>query len=168
MSSSDLQNQIEFTPVWGTGSNKLRTQAIELWKRNNALPNAEAIEQRATEIVMIAFKREQPIAVSTVRKRQIKLLNDNFFYEYRCFVDPSARIPALDVRLSRMSFDLLQEWALEHDSNVKGIITILENENLKREKFWRKAVWPVLNMVFVGYTQGRNPIRVSYFDRARI
>ncbi|MGE0588322.1 MAG: hypothetical protein AB7O48_07080 [Cyclobacteriaceae bacterium] len=168
LSNSDLQNQIEFTPVWGTESNIQRLKAIELWQRNNALSDTEVMEQRAKEVVLMAFRGGQTIAVSTASKRQIKLLNDNFFYEYRCFVDPSARIPALDVRLSRMSFDLLEQWALEHDSTIKGIITILENDNLQREKFWRKAVWPVLNMVFVGYTQGRNPIRVSYFDRARI
>lgn len=168
MADNMLAKEITFRAVWETGREDLKAMAIDLWIKNGALRSQEIVAQRANEVVLLAFDGEQPVAVSTAVKKQVKLLNNNFFYEYRCFVAPHARIPALDVRLSRMSFDILEQWALEKDNSIKGIITILENEILKKEKFWRKAVWPVLNMVFVGYTQGRNPIRVSYFDRARI
>src|SRR5690606_11143709 len=99
------------------------------------------------------------------RPIQVPFLNDNFFYEFRCFVVPSFRSPRLDSLLALKTKDFL-ETLPESGSKYKGIVMLIENEVLKKQR--TKAVWPATGMVFAGYTSQGHHIRIGYFKGARI
>jgi len=103
--------------------------------------------------------------VSTSRPIQVKLLNNHFFHEFRCFIAPSFRAPGLDTLLAVKTRDFMEQ--LEGSSNkFKGMVMVIENEEIKKQR--TKAVWPGSGMVFIGYTREGHHLRVSYFRNARI
>lgn len=141
-----------------------------LWKSESALTDDKTIEDRLNQVVYIVQDSESRAltGVSTAEKKKVKALNNNYLYEFRCFIAESHRIAGLDVKLSKMTFDFLESISKEDEDQPIGIFSILENEKLKQEPVWRRAVWPEIEMYFVGYTSSGNPIRVHYFKGARI
>lgn len=159
---------LKIEKIWGTDRKDWRDQARALWQKNRILLDPGRIEARSKQVVYGVFKQNILVGVSTAEPIQVKLLNNHFFYEFRCFIDPEHRLPGLDVKLAKQTFDTLEDHYLRGDGNCIGVVTVLENDELRKEKTWRRAVWPVIHMVFVGYTTTGMPIRVYYFKGARI
>lgn len=148
----------------------LRKEITALWKNGGALADDKAIEERLNQVVYIIQDSESDtlMGVSTAEKIRVQALNNNYLYEFRCFISESYRIAGLDVKLSKMTFDFLESISIKDENRPIGIFSVLENEKLKQEPVWRRAVWPEIEMYFIGYTSSGNPIRVHYFKGARI
>ncbi len=155
--------------VYSTLTPGLKQQVAELWVREGAISAAQ-IEERLSQVVFIVRDSEtgELVGVSTADKKRVHALNSNYFYEFRCFIADAFRVAGLDVKLSRETFDYLAFISKQDLNKPIGIFTILENEGLKKLPVWRRAVWPEIEMYFVGYTTSGNPIRVHYFKEARI
>lgn len=132
--------------------------------------NDSVIDTRLGQAVCLIRDTEtQKVAgISTAEKKQVPSLNNNYLYEFRCYISENFRIAGLDVKLSRETFDFLESHAGKDSDKPIGIFAVLENERLKQEPLWRRAVWPEIEMYFMGYTNSGNPIRVHYFKGARI
>ena len=142
-----------------------REEVRVLWRKYGAI-EADKIGQRSKEIVLVVKDEGGHIvALSTARSIQARFLNNQFFYEYRCFISPDFRIPGLDTALSVRTKAFLQKQEGSPDK-YKGILMIIENEDLKNQR--TKAVWPASGMVFAGYTSQGHHIRVGYFEGAKI
>jgi hypothetical protein len=138
----------------------------EMWRKYSALDGEELIEKRSKEIVYIIKNDAGEVGgVSTVRTVQAKFLNDNYFYEFRCFIAPPFRAPALDTLVTVKTKSFLQEQE-GSGTRIKGLLMIIENELIKKQR--TKAVWPSSEMVFAGYTAQGHHVRVGYFKGARI
>lgn len=148
----------------------LKQQIPELWKREGALTEDKKIEERLDQVVFIIKDSETGlvVGVSTAEKKKVQTLNNNYFFEFRCFIAETFRVAGLDVKLSRETFDFLESISLDDEHRPVGIFSVLENDKLKQEPVWRRAVWPEIDMYFVGFTNSGNPIRVHYFKDARI
>jgi hypothetical protein len=140
-----------------------------LWKTETLLAD-EAATERLKEVVYVILDPDSGAVagVSTAVKKRMNMLNNNHLYEFRCYIGEKFRVAGLDVKLSRLTFDFLETLANDDNDKPVGIFTVLENETLKERPVWRRAVWPELEMYFVGYTKTGNPIRVHYFKDARI
>jgi hypothetical protein len=156
---------IQLTCIWKKKYSDERQQAITLWKRFNTFLTDEVTVQRAAEIVFVAKKNDEVVGVTTVRPLKVKLLNDNYFYEFRIFISPDHRTPGLDALLAVKTKEFFETNAAESDFPCIGLVIIVENEKMKQN--WNRAVWPDIDMVFAGYTPQGNHIRVSYFKGAR-
>jgi hypothetical protein len=148
----------------------LREEITNLWRRENVLTQDEQINQRLNQVVYVVRDSVSGalVGVSTSEKKRVQALSNHYFYEFRCFIGNAHRVAGLDVKLSKLTFDFLESISKEDENKPIGIFSILENETLKQEPVWRRAVWPELSMYFVGYTNSGNPIRVYYFKGARI
>lgn len=142
----------------------------KLWKNEGMINEESIVESRLEQVVYLIRDAESGVlaGVSTAEKRRVQALNNNYFYEFRCFISEAHRVAGLDVKLSRMTFDFLESISKEDEHRPVGIFSVLENEKLKQEPVWRRAVWPEIEMYFVGFTNSGNPIRVHYFKGARI
>lgn len=149
---------------------RLKLEIEELWKREGALAEAQRIEERLNQVVFIIQDSETGlvVGVSTAEKKKVQALNNNYFFEFRCFIAEAFRVAGLDVKLSRETFDFLASIGSQDPDKPIGIFTVLENEELKQQPVWRRAVWPEIDMYFVGFTTSGNPIRVHYFKNARV
>lgn len=141
-----------------------------LWKSEGALEDEKIIEERLGQVVYIVLDSESGTVagVSTAEKKKVQTLNNNYFYEFRCFIGEAYRVAGLDVKLSKITFDFLESISHQDGNNPIGILSVLENEKLQHEPVWRRAVWPEIEMYFVGYNSAGNPMRVHYFKGARI
>lgn len=161
---------LEFQNVHQNLSQRVSAELKSLWMGEGAIIEEDAIQKRLGEVVYIVEDSESGnvAGVSTAVKKKVNLLNNNFLYEFRCYIGDSYRIAGLDVKLSKLTFDFLQELGANDPDKPIGIFTVLENELLKEQAVWRRAVWPELQMYFIGFTKTGNPIRVHYFKGARI
>lgn len=148
----------------------LRQEIENLWRTEDVLNDEKRIEERLSQVVMIVRDSVSGTlaGVSSAEKRKVPALNNHHLYEFRCFIGVAYRVAGLDVKLSRMTFDFLQSIAMQDNDKPVGIFTVLENDQLKEQAVWRRAVWPELEMYFMGYSRDGNPIRVHYFKGARI
>lgn len=159
-----------FENVYKKVSNSINGEIVALWKREGGLTDEALISERLDQVVYIIRSSESGMlaGVSTAEKKKVKALNNNYFYEFRCLIAEAYRMAGLDVKLSQLTFDFLESISSQDENRPIGIFSVLENETLKQEPVWRRAVWPEINMYFVGYTTSGNPIRVHYFKGARI
>lgn len=148
----------------------LRQDIETLWRSEHVLNDEKKIEERLIQVVMTARDSTSGrlAGVSTAEVRRVPALNNHHLYEFRCFIGTAYRVAGLDVKLSRMTFDFLESISNIDEYKPIGIFSILENEKLKLEPVWRRAVWPEIEMYLVGFTNSGNPIRVHYFKDARI
>ncbi|HMV10769.1 MAG TPA: hypothetical protein PK325_09555 [Cyclobacteriaceae bacterium] len=160
----DFQNVYQNVPE--TVAAGLKT----LWTAEGALSDDLSVRKRLEEVVYAVVDSDngQVAAVSTAVKKKVNPLNGNFLYEFRCYVGEAYRIAGLDVKLSRLTFDFLEQLASRDADKPIGIFTVLGNDFLKAQPVWRRAVWPEIDIHFIGYNKNGDPIRVHYFKGARI
>lgn len=161
---------LDFQNVYQRISHGVTAELRSLWINEGAITDEEDIQKRLREVVFVILDTDsgKVVGVSTAAKKKVNLLNGNFLYEFRCYIGEKYRIAGLDVKLSRLTFDFLQDLGSRDPKKPVGIFTVLENDFLKEQPMWRRAVWPELQMYFMGYTKSGNPIRVHYFKGARI
>jgi hypothetical protein len=150
-------------------ASEIKSKAFEFWKKHKVILKPEALEQRASELLMVAFdENRNVIATSTYVKSRVKLLNDNWLYQYRCFVEPDCRVLGFDVHLTLKSLQTLENEARSDQDRPVGVFVVVENPKLNEDKIHRAAVWRAYQMYFIGYTSKGYPIRVYYFEGAKI
>lgn len=143
--------------------------AIAYWKRHKAILKEEVLQQRVSELVMVAYDdNDNVIATSTGPKSKVKLLNNNWLYQYRCFIDPNFRVIGFDYQLTQQSLHALEEAAQKDADKPIGVFTVIENPNLYNNKVNNAAVWRAYKMYFIGFNTKGQPIRVYYFKGAQI
>ena len=169
MSNTKSIKNFTLVPVGGQYADTLRNEAITFWK-NEGVIAANVIEERANQLVMIARNEEsEVIATSTAAKVKVKLLNDNWLYQYRCYVKPDFRVVGFDVHLTTESLKLLEAQSkMESTEAAIGVLVVVENPNLTKSSIHRAAVWRAYKMYFIGYNSKGQPIRVYYFKGAKI
>lgn len=157
---------LTFECIWNRGSEDDIAEVKALWKHYQAIGHDEVMARRSRELVFIVRGPDGRVGgVSTARPIQVKLLNNHYFYEFRCFIAPPFRRPGLDTLLAVKTKAFL-ESVQGSDSKFKGMLMVIENEALKNQR--TKAVWADSQMVFAGYTREGHHIRVGYFKGARI
>lgn len=163
------RQMLNFENVFQNLPEATAAEIAALWKREGALAD-DVIEKRLQEVVYVIRDSDsgEVAGVSTAVKKKVSKLNDNFLYEFRCYIGKNFRVAGLDIKISRMTLDLLQTLAIEDADKPVGVFTILENEQLQDQPLWRRAVWPETNMYFIGYNKAGCPIRVHYFKGAKI
>ncbi len=161
---------VNFENLFGKVSPAVRDELKRFWKDEGALPDNQDVESRLNQVVYVIREGSTSgiVGVSTSEKKRVTALNNHYFYEFRCFIGEKNRVAGLDVKLSKLTFSFLEEISRGDADKPIGIFSVLENESLKKHPMWRRAVWPEIEMYFVGYTQSGHPIRVHYFKNARI
>ncbi len=161
---------ITFQNLYKNVSAKVSEEIKAFWLKEGALNDEKGREDRVKEVVYIIRHSESGslVGISTALKTKFKALNDNYFYEFRCYIGEGHRVAGLDAKLSKLTIDFLESISQEDADKPIGVFATLENAHLKKEAYWRRAFWPENRMYFVGYTSAGNPIRVRYFKGARI
>mgnify|MGYP003577079974 CR=1 FL=1 len=161
-----VMQSLRFECVWENPSAPEIPLVMGMWRTYRAIDREEMIDKRAKEIVFVIKSSQGEVAgVSTARAVRAEFLNNNFFYEFRCFIAPAFRRPGLDSLLAKKTKDFLVQQK-DSVTKFKGVLMVVENESLKKQR--TKAVWPASGMVFAGYTSKGHHIRVGYFKGARI
>jgi hypothetical protein len=159
-------DDLSFECLWEQDAPEAKQKVKALWRRYQALDTEEVMEERCRQVVFIVRNAKGEVGgVATARPVQVRMLNNHYFYEFRCFIAPPFRAPGLDSLLAVKSKSFLEQRN-GSGSKFKGLVMVIENDQLKAQR--TKAIWPASGMVFAGYNRQGHHIRVGYFKGARI
>jgi hypothetical protein len=165
--------EYSFHTVWPSPCEAVRTEAVEFWRKESALPEGKAIE-RAEQLVVVCRDSDGTLAaVSTAVPSFAAILGLRCFY-FRAFVGRAHRAQGLRgsqliYRLIRQSYDALNDRFQQGlDPDIVGLYLEVENPKVRRHR--NQLVWTDhgANIVFVGNRPGGRHARVWYFVDARM
>ncbi len=160
-SPNDLHEGFELH-VFGESPAVGPDDVTDLWRRERAIPAAEA-ERRISEVLLVVTQVRGPaVAVSSAYLRRNPRLGLDFWH-YRTFVAAEHRYTSVAAHLVAKSAELLEERfaASRGTSSAAGILMEIENEGIKRHL--PGGLWPRAKFTFVGENARGNHVRVRYF-----
>lgn len=166
MSTLAQTPEIAFQNVWSEKNQVLLDEIVDVWNQYNAIPPGENPLDRAKQVVYLARNKENHIVgISTAYINRISQLRANMFV-YRAFIAKPYRRQGLLTRITLMTRDYLESIHQSINPRCLGIIATIENEGLN--KTLRQAVYPISKLALIGYSKRGYPVRVYYFDEAKI
>ncbi|HNP18529.1 MAG TPA: hypothetical protein PKL31_08860 [Fulvivirga sp.] len=156
-------NDFEFVSIWNTDNKELKKQLFTFWLEHDLMLKEEAVK-RVDQAVVIIKCNGKIVGVSTVFKTYFKKLAANV-YAYRCFIEKAYRAPALSTRLTIETKRILATALSESDKPV-GLLAVIQNQKIKQ--YWNKAVWPDVDLVYIGNAANGDHFRISYFENSKI
>lgn len=157
---------ITFQNVWMEKNQDLLDEIVTAWKQHNALPKTENPIDRAKQVVYLARDANNNIVgISTAFINRIQQLRAHMFI-YRCYIAKPFRRQGIMTRITVMTRDYLQSIHQDINPRCLGILAEIENEGLKKTLPY--AVYPQSKLSLIGYSKRGNPIRVYYFQGAKI
>ena len=164
MSDKVRINDIQFINIWKSKDLVPKKQLIEFWQKWRIIKTEKEIENRADQGLFLVIHNNEVKGVSTAVEYDFRQLKNRFFL-FRCFIDPTFRVPGLDPKLTLLSRDFLEGLFSKGKTECKGILTVVQSNRL-HNRSW--AIWPVTKFVYIGDTSNGFPMRVYYFNRAKI
>ena len=157
----------KFQNVWGNASSGKQERIIEFWKSLNALPRVAKPEDRVKQVVFVIEDTNNNIAgICTVYSSPVPSLGFNM-YHFRCLVHPDYRKDHLGTELLLRTIKFLNEETNPNDGDAcRGVIVESENPIINQTK--NEAIWPHSRMIYIGKNKQGSPIRIHYFDEARV
>lgn len=154
-------------PVWRQVGPELRDELVALWQGAAAIPDAATAHKRAAQAVCIARDADGAVcAVGTAVVRVLPRLRQPMYY-YRQFFAPSFRGQGRAISFLNEARRVLQAYnATLPAPESLGVLLELENPQLARH--YTLAYDPSADSTFIGYSPRGLPLRVTYFDGARL
>ena len=161
---------ISIVDAWQRNDARIAADAIDLWKRLDALPANLDPAVRAKELCAAAYLGRELIGVSTMVLETLPQLRCRLGF-FRCLVAPEHRQQGLARKLGIHSRALLAQWSEDNPrEKVLGMATIVESPAL--DAFSKIPIWPsapgLNGLALVGYTRAGRQIRVWWFEHARL
>jgi GNAT superfamily N-acetyltransferase len=160
-------HKVTFENLWQKDLGELKREIITIWKQYHPEMEAQHADERARQIVFVIKNEfDQVVGISTAFKAYIKQLR-NYLYAFRILILPEYRRPGLAARLIVETRDFLESIHQQDETNrAIGVITLVENEGLKKVK--REAIFSASKLVYIGNSSKGHHIRVYYFTGATI
>lgn len=158
---------VQLIDVWPNASEQDRQDAAMLWRKEGAIHDEQAIQDRLSQLCVLARAPSGELtAISTVYLHFSSQLN-NPFYVLRVFVSQEARRTRVGFRLLQRVVHLLeQRYCSGEDTRAIGILFELENPTIQQAR--NEAIWPTSGFVYIGNNPRGDHLRVRYFKGARI
>jgi hypothetical protein len=157
---------VEFRPAWRLGDPQIIADAIGFWKRLAILPRNVTPEERAEELVIVAYRGGRIVGVITadvgilpqVRARLAML---------RTAVDPDLRRSHVGLAMLLDAQQILKTWSAQNPGErLAGTGGIVEAPELDAAQNY--PAWPLPRLHLVGFTPDGRQIRVSWFEDFRL
>jgi hypothetical protein len=172
-SASDAESEasagfgLEIVPVWKAITPALLAELVALWRGTHAIPDPVRAAQRARQAVCVA--RDETGAVCGVGTAIVRVpprLRQPVYY-YRQFFAPHVRGRKLALPFLNHARRVLQDYnaALPVPESL-GVMLELENRQLAAH--YTRAWEPAAESAFIGYSPRGLPLRVSWFEDARL
>lgn len=159
-------NQLKWQVVWRCISEEQIEQVVAFWTGLGILPSDEAYKRAQQVVIIIKNQIDEVIGISTAFYFQFDKLQA-YVYAYRCLIKKEARVVGLETKLT-----IETKMALEADAKTilknkpVGMLAVVQNKALKTK--CNKAVWPDIELIYIGDTPTGDQYRISYFENARI
>src|SRR5687768_15925131 len=116
----DADFTFDIRPAWRLGDAGIERDAIAFWARTDLLPSEVAPEERARELVAVAYSGDRVIGATTATLNHYGPLRARFAF-LRGAVYPVFRRRQVGRTLLQFSRPLLEQWSAENpDEKVLG------------------------------------------------
>jgi hypothetical protein len=161
-----LEERYRIVPL-GDSPECTAEDVIRLWAREEALPDPEEAERRASEVSLVAADRDEGVVgVSSVYLQRSEQLRMDIWH-YRTYVASAHRMSNLSAQLIFHNRDLMeQRFTNGEDTRAGGILFELENVGMK--SYFNRALWLPADFTFIGETELGAHVRVHYFPGATV
>ena len=147
-----------------SGAEEHADELIAFWSAHGALDEGEA-RRRLPEVVCVLRDATGAIVgVNSVYANVIGIIGREFWI-YRTFIAPGPGVAAAPAMV-QAAFDALEA---EHDpegGGPVGLALLIDDPATISER--PEAVWPEAGLMYAGYTDDLQQIRIAYFEQARI
>lgn len=158
---------VTFVPVWRQVTPALAQELAAFWREHKAIGSQAEAELRAQQAVCVARDEDGALCgVGTAVVKVLPRLRQPTYY-YRQFFARSLRGRQQELAFFQRCKQLLQDYNSDLP-RPESLGMLLEIENAKIAAAYRRAVEPGFDAVFIGYSPKGLPLRVSYFDDARL
>lgn len=155
----------EIRLAWRRDDPRIEADAIAFWRESGLLPPGVAPEERAKELIAVAYREGRLAAVSTAAIEWNEALQARFAV-IRGATAPDFRRSRAQLALAVPSRAALQQWAKAHPEErlAGGIVYVQQGE---WGEFARLPVWPESELALIGYDQYGRQVRAAWFDHFR-
>jgi hypothetical protein len=158
---------LEVATVWKAITPALLAELVALWRNTHAIPDPVRAAQRARQAVCIARDEAGAICgVGTAIVRVPPRLRQPVYY-YRQFFAPHVRGRKLAVPFFNRARRVLREYNAGLAA-PESLGVMLELENRQLAAHYTRAWEPAADSAFIGYSPRGLPLRVSWFEDARL
>lgn len=158
--------EFDFVVAWPAATHEDGEAIRAFWRREGALTDEAAMEQRLKQVVMHARTKDGEIAgVCTALPTTPPRLAQPMYF-WRAFVGAHWRSTPLVMALLKRSCALLEKHARAHDYPCIGVLLELENERFRERG--RMATWFNPRFVYIGRSDRGLDLRVLYFKGVRL
>lgn len=156
----------ELRPAWRLDDARIEADAVAFWNRLNILPAGVKAEERAKELIAVAYKGDGIVGVHTATIGRLEQVRTRLAM-LRSAVDPDYRRSRLSMALTLYSRALLERWARDNpEERLGGLGAIIESRQLAERG--REPYWPQTRFILAGYTPDGRQIRISWFEEFRL
>lgn len=165
MSEPESGGAFDVRIAWRRDDPRLETDAIAMWTRLGVLAEGVKPEDRAKQLVSVAYRGDQLAAVATAVVEPVKFLRARFLV-LRSMTVPEFRRSYAQVSLGIPSITALTEWAKANpEEKIAGMIAFVEPGAWGEAA--RMPTGPFFGWTLVAYTQDGKQVRVIWFDHFR-
>lgn len=166
MSPEEMIPGFALRPAWRLNDARIEADAIAFWTRLNILPRGVRPEERARELIAVAYKDDAIVGVHSATIGYLEQVRSRLAM-LRSAVDPAYRRSRVSMALSLYSRALLERWARDNPAErLGGLGAIVESQQLAERG--KEPYWPQTRFILAGYTGDGRQIRVSWFEDFRV
>jgi hypothetical protein len=147
------------------GGTETADAVMAFWAKHNAVTPADVPGRLPFVICVLWGPDGQLAATASAREADVAPLGSRRFWVYRCLA-PGAEARACVEAMAKASRQMLAERPGATDVKPVGLCFPIADRQLTAERdeaFWRDA-----KLMYAGWTDAGEQLRVSYFDDARI
>ena len=160
-----LAPDFDLQPAWRLEDPQIERDAIDFWTRTGILPPDVTPQERATELVAVAYKDGRIVGVITATVGRLAQVRARLAF-LRSAVDLDHRRGHIGLVLYLYVRDLLERWSAEHpEERLAGLGAFIESKELAERA--RRGNGPT-RMGLIGFTPDGRQIRVCWFRDFRL
>ncbi len=152
--------------AWMQNNKDLERDAISLWEKRSVLPEGTAPEERAKELVCVAYVDDAIAGLLTAATGRHEPLKHSFAF-VRIHIEEEYRLNYLQIRLATRANEILSDWSISRpDFGLAG------TANVRQADFQRGRLTPPVSptnrSILVGYNNQGQQVRIKWFDHIRV
>ena len=156
----------ELRPAWRLNDARIEADAIDFWRRLAILPGDVAPEQRAKELISVAYRDDRVVGVHTATIERVEQVRARLAM-LRSAVDPEFRRTRVSMAMTLYSRPLLERWSRDNPhERLAGIGAILDSELLAKRG--KEPWWPQTRFILAGFLADGRQLRISWFEDFRL
>lgn len=159
--SADFLSDIHYVPAWKRGDTRLERDALAMWRDMGVMPQGMKPEERLKELVVLAYKGERLVGITSADVRPYAPLRQRFAF-MRLLMRSDAAGSGLAVPLTVQLREVLRQWSKDNpEEQLAGYGAFVSDK-----AYMATPVLPA-GLTLVGYTPEGHQVRVFWWDHFR-